>query len=170
VVRRKGFVGLISLSHQCCDWLADMVEEALKSQGTEVFTKSFREDVKVLKVHKGCNKAGCFLAAVVFAEGNLKGIIWLLEGREGWGWRRFVDELRKLLVFLVAKEKPLVLGVNSSGGVVSSKCSYAVVVSSTARLLLVLMFEYQLDLFHVVSWPESDGGEVIEIASELFRV
>jgi hypothetical protein len=44
------------------------------------------------------------------------------------------------------------------------------VVSSTARLLLVLMFEYQLDLFHVVSWPESDGGEVIEIASELFRV
>jgi hypothetical protein len=91
--RRNGFSGSISLSLLCSDWLADMVEEALLSQGTEVFAKYFREDSKVLRVHKGCNKAGRFLKAAVFAEGGRKGCIWLPEGREGWGCRQFVVEL-----------------------------------------------------------------------------
>jgi hypothetical protein len=67
-------------------------------------------------VHKGWNKSGRFLVAVVFAEGGWRGGIWLPEGREGWGWRHIVGELRKCLGFLIAKERLLVSGFNSSGG------------------------------------------------------
>ena len=63
----------------------------------------------------------------------------------------------------------LVPGVNSGESVVSSECSYVVVVSSAAGLLLVLMFEYHLDLFYVVSWPESDGGEVMRLPVNCFK-
>jgi hypothetical protein len=60
------------------------VEEALLYQGKEDFVKSFREEVEVLMVCKGSNKASRFLEAVVFAEGGRKGVIWLPVGRGGW--------------------------------------------------------------------------------------
>jgi hypothetical protein len=66
--RRKGFIGSLSLSLQCSDWLADMVEEVSLSLGDEDFAKSFREKGKVLKVHKGGNKSGRLLVATAFAE------------------------------------------------------------------------------------------------------
>jgi hypothetical protein len=121
--KRKGFTGSFSLSLQCSNWLADMVEEVLKSQGTEVFDKSFQENEMILKIHKGCNKAGRFLVAEAFVEGGRKGAIWLPEGCEGWGWRRFVDELRNFLVFFAAKKGP--------GGIstISSNRTYAAVLS-----------------------------------------
>ena len=45
-------------------------------------------------VHEGGNKAGRFLEVSVLAEGGCKGVIWLLEGWHGKGWRRFEGELR----------------------------------------------------------------------------
>jgi hypothetical protein len=48
----------------------------------------------------------------VFAEGGRKGGVWLPEGRDGRGWRRFGGELQCFLV--------LVLG---GGSEVSGKCS-----------------------------------------------
>jgi hypothetical protein len=121
--KRKGFTGSFSLSLQCSNWPADMVEEVLKSQGTEVFNKLFQENEMILKIHKGCNKAGRFLVAEAFVEGGRKGAIWLPEGCEGWGWRRFVDELRNFLVFFEAKKGP--------GGIstISSNRTYAAVLS-----------------------------------------
>jgi hypothetical protein len=83
--KRKGFNGFISLGIQCSDWLADMVEEALGSQRKEDFARSFCDEVRVLKVRMGSNKAGCFLEAVVFIEGARKGVIRLPEGHGGWG-------------------------------------------------------------------------------------
>ena len=103
--RRKGFVGSLSPSLQCSDWLVDTVEVASLSPGEEDFAKSFRENGKALMVHKGCNKSGCFLVAAVFADGGRRGGISFLEGREGWGWQCIVGELRKFLGFLAA-ERP----------------------------------------------------------------
>jgi hypothetical protein len=40
------------------------------------------------------NKAGRFLEVSVLAKGGHKGVIWLLEGWFGRGWRRFAGELR----------------------------------------------------------------------------
>jgi hypothetical protein len=34
----------------------------------------------------GGNKADCYLEVSVYAEGGWKGIIWVPEGRGGWGW------------------------------------------------------------------------------------
>jgi hypothetical protein len=99
--------------------LADMVEAASLSLGEEDFPKTFREKGKVLKIHKGWNKSGRFLVASVFAEGGRRGGIWFPEGREGWGWRRVVGELRKCLGFLAAEERPLVSSVNAGGGEVA---------------------------------------------------
>ena len=67
----------------------------------------------MLKVSKGSNKAGCFLEVAVFFEGGRKGVIKLPEGHGGWGWRRYVDELRHLLALVVAKATPMVPGVIS---------------------------------------------------------
>ena len=61
--------------------------------GKEDFAKSFHDEVRVLKVRKGSNKAGCFLEVTIFFEGGWKGVIRLPEGRSGWGSRRFMDEL-----------------------------------------------------------------------------
>jgi hypothetical protein len=49
-------------------------------------------------VRWGDNKAVRYLEVVVYAEGGRKGIIWLLEGREGRGQCWFVRELRQMLV------------------------------------------------------------------------
>jgi hypothetical protein len=38
------------------------------------------------------NKAGRYLEVAAYAEGGCKGVIWLLEGREGWGWSRVMGE------------------------------------------------------------------------------
>jgi hypothetical protein len=76
--RRKDFVGVL-----CSVWLADMVEELLKSLGKEDFIKSYREDEKVLMVRGGSNKVGRYLEVAVYADGGRKGIIWLPDSRGG---------------------------------------------------------------------------------------
>ena len=81
--KRKGFSGFISLGIKCSDWLANTVEEVLESQRNEVFTKSFHDEVRVLKVRMGSNKTGCFLEVAVFVEGGRKRVIRLPEGRRG---------------------------------------------------------------------------------------
>jgi hypothetical protein len=94
--RRKKFVGYIFVSLQCSSWLIDMVEAACLVK--ENIAKSFREGDKALMVHGGDNKAMRFLEVAVFAEGGRKGGLWLPEGQDGWGWRRFAKELCSLLV------------------------------------------------------------------------
>lgn len=79
--RRNGFGGSIILGFRYADWLADTVEEALLAQGTEDFAKSFYEEVEVMRVSKGSNKAGSFLEVALFVEGNRKRTIWLPKGR-----------------------------------------------------------------------------------------
>jgi hypothetical protein len=96
--RRKGFVGYIFASIQCSSWLMDMVEAVIQSQVKEEIAKSYRGgDDKAMMVHGGGNKAGRFLEVLILAESGHKGVIWLLEGRFGRGWRRFVSELQLLL-------------------------------------------------------------------------
>ena len=106
--KRKGFGGYISVGIQCSDWLADTMEEALVSRGKEDFAKSFRDEVRVLKVRKGSNKSECYLEVAVFVEGGRRGVIRLPEGCGGWGWQSFEDELWHLLVLFVAKDPPTV--------------------------------------------------------------
>jgi hypothetical protein len=83
--KRKGFGGFILLGSKCSVWLADAVEEVMGAHRKEEFARSFRDEVRILKVRMGSNKAGCFLKVVVFVEGGWKGVIRLLEGRGGWG-------------------------------------------------------------------------------------
>jgi predicted Ser/Thr protein kinase len=84
--RRKGFRGFILLGVKASVWLADTVEEALETQRREDFASSICDEVRVLKVRMGRNRAGCFLEAAVFVEGSRKGVIRLPKGRGGWGW------------------------------------------------------------------------------------
>jgi hypothetical protein len=95
--RRKGFVGFIFASVQCSEWLVETVESAIQVQVKEEIAKTFREGDKAMMVHGGVNKAGRYLEVSFLAVGGRKGVIWLPEGRFGWGWRRFAGELRRLL-------------------------------------------------------------------------
>jgi hypothetical protein len=139
--KRKGFGGYISLGIQCLDWLADTVEEALVFQGKEDFAKSFSDEVRVLKVRKGSNKAGCFLEVAVFFKGSRKGVIRLPKGRGGWGWRRFVDELWHLVVLFVAKVSPTVPVVISGVDGTPSDQSFAAVLSTSPGSLMPSLVE-----------------------------
>jgi hypothetical protein len=103
-----------------------MVEEALGVPKKGEFARSFNDKVRVLKIQMGSNRVGCFLEAVVFVEGGRKGVIRLLEGRGGWGWRRFVEERCPMSAHLVAKVL-LAIGNTGAGG---SPPSYAEVLAA----------------------------------------
>jgi hypothetical protein len=129
--KRKGFGGFILLGSKCSVWLVDAVEEAMGAQRKEEFARSFRDEVRTLKVRMGSNKAGCFLKVAVFVEGGRKGVIRLPKGRGGCGWQQFVDELRILVAHLVEKALPVVhvdidgeVGCAANAGVVGcASCS-----------------------------------------------
>jgi hypothetical protein len=75
------------------------VEEVLQFQEKEGSATEFREDENRLLVREGCNKVGRFLEVAVEADGGRNGTIWLPKGKMGWGWRRFVSEMRRMLEF-----------------------------------------------------------------------
>jgi hypothetical protein len=113
--KRKRFGGFILLGGKGSVWLADKVEEAIGDPKKGEFASSFSDEVRVLKLRMGSNRAGWFLEAAVFVEGNRKGVIRLPEGRGGWGWRRFVEELRPMSALLVAKVPPAVGNADVGG-------------------------------------------------------
>jgi hypothetical protein len=90
------------MSTQCSEWLASMLEILLGFSEDQDFIKSFREGSKVLIARRGGNQAGRFLEAAAFGMGGRKGFILILEGRGGWGWRKFSGELRMVIEFLSA--------------------------------------------------------------------
>jgi hypothetical protein len=107
--RRKGFVGVIRVGPQSAVWLVAKVEEAVQSPRGQVrLDTGFREDETRILVREGCNKAGRFLEVAVVVDGGRKGTIWLPEGRKGWGWRRFVSEMRKTMEVQGGQIQPIV--------------------------------------------------------------
>lgn len=56
--------------------------------------------MKVLIARRGGNKARRFLEATTFGLERRKGSILNPKGRGGWEWRKFFDELRKVVDFL----------------------------------------------------------------------
>jgi hypothetical protein len=117
--KQKRFGGFILLGGKGSVWLADMVEEALGVPKKGEFARSFSDEVRVLKIRMGSNRAGCFLEAAVFVEGARKVVIKLPEGRG------FVEEHRLLLAHLVAMVLPTV----GNAGVGGSPSSYAEVLA-----------------------------------------
>jgi hypothetical protein len=105
--RMKGFDGFILVGPQSSIWLAAKVEEVFLSWVKEVTIAYFREDENVLMVRGGRNKAGKFLEVAIYTEGGRKGVIWLPEGKNGWGWRCFVGELRRMMEFQGGKVGPI---------------------------------------------------------------
>ena len=81
--KQKGLGGFILLGIKSSDWLANAVEEAMEAQRKKDFARTFRDEVRVLKVRLGSNKAGCFLEVAVFVEGGRKGVIRIPEGHGG---------------------------------------------------------------------------------------
>ena len=109
--KRKDFGGFILLETKCSVWLADVVGEAMVAQRKD-FARTCHDGERVLKVRLGSNKAGCFLEVAVFVEGSRKGVIRIPEGRGGWGWQRFADELRSLVAHLLETSMPEVSVAN----------------------------------------------------------
>jgi hypothetical protein len=148
--KRKGFGGFILLGTKCSGWLADAVEEVIEAQRKDAFDRTFWDEVRVLKVRMGSNKAGCFLEVVVFVEGGRKGVIRLPKGHGGWGWQRFVDELRILVAHIVEKTLPVVPAVNAGEVGRSQSCADLTVnageVGSRLKLLVMELQDSVSDL------------------------
>jgi hypothetical protein len=142
--KRKSFRGFIFLGIKCSEWLVVAMEEAIETQRKEVFARSFRDEVRVVKIRMGSNKAGYFLETAVFVEGARKGTIRIPEGRGGWGWQRFVDELRLLNAQLPVKAPPAV--PVPSAGVVGSQPTFAEVLAAPPGGALSSCVEAQASL------------------------
>jgi hypothetical protein len=101
--KRKSCSDEIVINSRCSEWLASTLKILLGYPEDQEFIKSFRERSKILIAQRGSNQAGRFLEATVFELGGRKGLILIPECRGGWGWLKFLDELRKAAVFLSAK-------------------------------------------------------------------
>lgn len=66
------------------------------------FVKSLRDGSKVTIVRLGGNINGRFVEVAVYGLGGQRGLLRIPEGRGGWGWLKFVGELRKAKDSLVA--------------------------------------------------------------------
>jgi len=97
--RRRNFSRLVLLGAQSIGWLFSTLESVLWFSGKD-FVRSFREGSKVIIVRRGGNVAGRFLEVAAYAVGGLRGIIYIPEGCDGWGWSRFLVELGKVRDFL----------------------------------------------------------------------
>jgi hypothetical protein len=162
----------------------DTVEEMQKSLGEEDFVKSYCEDEKVLIVCGSGNKANRYLEVAVYAEGDRKCIIWLPNGRGGWGWRRLVGELRQLLVPFEAKSrlpgsveislewKQMGVGVKAS----LSRRSFVEVVRATTSSAVVFGELKTLPWGHLDLFPMADcfewmnGGENPRLAMDYSKL
>lgn len=117
--KRKFFSGTIVISPQCSKWLSSTLEILLGFPEDQELIKSFREGSEILIARRVSNHAGRFLEAAVFGLGGRKGLILIPEGRGGWGWLKFSDELRKAAVFLSVKmdceAKSSYVSVNNEG-------------------------------------------------------
>jgi len=96
VEKRKKFLGVVILNSQSSEWLASM----LGLPEEQEIVKSFREGSKLLIARRGGSKDGRFLEVSSFGLGGRKGFIGIPEGRGGWDWIKFSDELRKVVDFL----------------------------------------------------------------------
>jgi hypothetical protein len=98
--RRRNFSGLVLLGAQSSGLLFSTLESVLRFSGKD-FVRSFREGSKVFIVRRGGNVAGRFIEVAAYALGGLRGIIYIPEGRNGWGWSKFLAELGKIRDFLI---------------------------------------------------------------------
>jgi hypothetical protein len=117
--KRNNFFGEIVVSVQCSEWLVSSMESLLGYPEDIVFIKSYREGSKLTIAQRDSNQGGRFLEVAVFGLGGRKGLILILEGRGGWGWLKFSEELRKVAVCLSAKvgcEHGSPLALFKSGG------------------------------------------------------
>lgn len=58
-----------------------------------------REVNKCFIVHRGSKQSGWFLEVVEYAVGGHRGLLVILKGREGRGWKYFAAKLGKVVAF-----------------------------------------------------------------------
>jgi hypothetical protein len=157
--RRRGFLGSVFLGPRGVDWLLEMLEELLRSSGSEDFFKSIQVESKALTVRRGGNRNGRFLVVITQAVDDRRNVIVLPEGREGWGWGRFAGELSRVKAFFEATVVPP-FGSNS---VTRCSTSHAVVGKVAVHQVRVL------DLIQMKSCRDVEAGRMVMNCFELER-
>jgi hypothetical protein len=102
VERRNGISRVMMVGKYCVEWLKKAVERMVLMDEDQPFTESLRDGNKAFFAQRGVNRAGCFLELAVYAVGGRKGLIIVPEGRDKRGWKRFADELGKVLTAFVS--------------------------------------------------------------------
>jgi hypothetical protein len=97
--RRKGLPHVAFLGLLCTGWLLSMMEELVHFSGSKDFIKSSREGLRVTTAQRGSNSSARFLKVAVYTEGGRRGLLFVLKGREGWGWSCFGAELSTVKAF-----------------------------------------------------------------------
>ena len=98
---RLVFMGKLSAIH-----LLTYVEDLMSNTLPENFARTFRDGNKVFILQLGFNAHGSFLMISELLHGRRKGLIIVLEGKLGSGWRGFGFHLRKAIAFNTLVVKP----------------------------------------------------------------
>ena len=98
---RSVVMGKLSAIH-----LLTYVEDLMSNTLPENFARTFRDGNKVFILQLGFNAHGSFLMISELLHGRRKGLIIVLEGKLGSGWRGFGFHLRKAIAFNTLVVKP----------------------------------------------------------------
>jgi hypothetical protein len=102
VERRNGISRVMMVGKYCVEWLKKAVERMVLLDEDQPFTESSRDGNKAFFAQRGVNHAGCFLELAEYSVGGPKGLIIVPEGRDKRGWKRFAEELGKVLTAFVS--------------------------------------------------------------------
>jgi hypothetical protein len=102
VERRNEISRVMMVGKYCVEWLKKAMERMVLLDEDQPFTESSRDGNKAFFAQRGVNRAGCFLELAEYAMGGRKGLIIVPEGRDKRGWKRFAEELGKVLTTFVS--------------------------------------------------------------------
>jgi hypothetical protein len=97
VERRNGISRVMMVGKYCVEWLKKVMKRMVFMVEDQPFTESSRDGNGAFFAQRGVNRAGCFLELAEYAVGGCKGLILVPEGRDKQGWKRFSEELGKVL-------------------------------------------------------------------------
>lgn len=93
------FSSCVLLGKRSVVWLKTIVEALVRNTKVMEFIKLSRVRNKAFFVQRGSNRLGWYLEVLEYAVGGYRGLIVIVKGREGWVWRSFAAELRKVTGF-----------------------------------------------------------------------
>lgn len=101
---RKSFSS-ISLGRFGAVWMVNLVDKLLEADAARPFALKFNEASRAFLAQRCGKKARRYVAIIEYGEGRRRGVIMILEGVNGRGWRMLAESFQEVVNFLGSSRK-----------------------------------------------------------------